>query len=445
MPLPTARSSSSSNGRRWFSPAAVHCVSLVVALAWILVCGRGQWFFFDEWDFLKLSSTDLLTPHLGHWSTAPMLVTAGLRELVGLGSYWPYLLTAVLVHLGIAHVLWRLLRRAGVSPWIAVLLAFVVALFGAGAENILWAFQFGFLGAVLLNLVAVLLVDRASRERYWRGYAPVVALTVLSLTFSGTALPLIGAVAIVALRRVGLWRTALLIAPSAAVYLAWYLHARSNPVYFMPPGPTGYSVITLVREMGGFAFRMLVGGLDGLTPVPFLGPVLFLAIAVYATVRAPRLWTRAPLVLALAAAAIAFALLTAYSRFYFAADTAASSRYIYLTTVLLIPLIGLLCTELASLHRGVEPAIAAALALTAVYGGHLLLQAGEAQAVVEQGTRAKIYAVVDELAVHDVDISSRPDPVYAPSLTVGDLRALVAAGAFSTDQLHPSPTNGGQK
>lgn len=445
MPSPTARSRSSVGGRRWLSPATAHYVSLVVAFAWILVCAREQWFFFDEWDFLKLSSTDFLTPHLGHWSTVPMLVTAGLRELVGLGSYWPYLLTAVLVHLGIAHVLWRLLRRAGVTPWIAVLLAFAIALFGAGSENILWAFQFGFLGAVLLDLIAVLLVDRATRERYWRGFAPVVALTVASLMFSGTALPLIGGVAVVALRRVGLWRAALLVAPSAAVYLAWYLYAQSNPVYFMPPGPSGYPVLSLVGRMGGFAFRMLSGGLDGLTPVPFLGLILFLCLVVYATVRGPLLWQRAPLVLGLAASAVAFALLTAYSRFDFTTDTATSSRYIYLTTVLLMPLIGLLSTELAALHPRVELAIVAALGLTTVYGGHVLLQTGQAQAGIEQDTRAKIYAVVDELAVPDVDISSRPDPVYAPSLTVGDLRALVAAGALTADQLHPSPTNGGQK
>ncbi|MCS5734898.1 hypothetical protein [Herbiconiux daphne] len=419
--------------RTMLTPATVHYVSMAVAFAWLVVCGRGQWFFFDEWDFLKLSSIDYFTPHLGHWSTVPMLVTAATRQLFGLGSYWPYLVPTLLIHLGIAHALWRVMRRLRVAPWIAVALAFVVALFGAGSENVLWAFQFGFLGAVLLGLVAVLLTDRMTRQNYRRRFLAVALVSVLSLLFSGTALPMLVAIGVVALRRVGLWRTALLLTPAVAVYGAWYVYAKLNPVYFMPPGIKPGGVDKFVIDVPAFAVRMIVGGLDGLTPVPFFGYLLFGVLVLYGAIFARRLFTASPAALGLAAAAVAFALVTAVSRIDFSADTSMSSRYIYLTTVLLVPLIGLLCTRLAAANRWVGIAIVAALGLTAVYGGYVMRVTGQAQAITEQATRDVFYATVALIGEpgRDVNISAYPDPAFAPSVTVGDIRAFVDAGLLT--------------
>ena len=49
----------------------------------ILVLGRNQWFYYDEWSFLVPNDVrELLAPHVGHLSAAPTLLTWGLRALV---------------------------------------------------------------------------------------------------------------------------------------------------------------------------------------------------------------------------------------------------------------------------------------------------------------------------------------------------------------------------
>ena len=389
----------------------------------------GQWFFFDEWDFIKLSTVDYLTPHLGHWSTIPMLLTGALVRTVGLGSYWPYLVPTVLVHLGLAHVLWRLMLRARVSPWIATALATVMALFGAGSENILWAFQFGFLGAVLLGSIALLVADALSRERFRRLYPAIVALSVTSLLFSGTAIPMLVALGLVSWRRVGILRAVALLSPAVVVYVIWYAYAKLNPTYFMPGSMIG-GFHQLFIDVPAFALRMLVGGLDGLTPIPFLGVVLLAGLAGYFVLTLRRLWSDRPVVVAFVAAAVFFALLTAVSRIGFSGDTATSSRYIYLTTALLLPLIGVALTRLGSVNRALQVSILVVLIVTAIYGAATLRREALAQAAIEQETRGILNAAV--AIIHDpsldISISAYADPVYAPMLTVGDLRALVEAG-----------------
>ncbi|MGA1835547.1 hypothetical protein VD659_01320 [Herbiconiux sp. 11R-BC] len=427
--MPTAPSSPS-RLRRVLTPRTAHYATLVVALVWILFCARGQWFFYDEWDFLKLSSTDFLTPHLGHWSTAPMLLTAALRQTIGLGSYWPYLVPAILIHLGIAHLLWRIMLRARVTPWIATALGAVVALYGAGAENVLWAFQVGFLGAVLIGLIAVLLADGLSRENYRRRAPGIILLTAVSLTFSGTALPMLAAVGLVVWRRVRFWRAVLILAPSAAVYAVWYAYVKLHPVYFMPPGMRIDSADKVLIDVPAFAVRMLVGGFQGLSPVPFLGWMIFAALILYAAFTARRLWSAMPMIVGLSAAAVLFAIVTAASRIDFSADTSTSGRYIYLTTVLLVPLGGAAFTRLASLRRAAEWVVVASLAALAVSGAHVMLVQGRQQAATELGARDILNASI--AIMHDpalrVSDSAYPDPASAPSLTVGDLRALVDGG-----------------
>ena len=51
------------------------------------------------------------------------------------------------------------MRRAGVGPWTATIVAAVFVLFGPGEENIVWAFQFTFVGAIMFGLVHLILSD----------------------------------------------------------------------------------------------------------------------------------------------------------------------------------------------------------------------------------------------------------------------------------------------
>ncbi len=55
-----------------------------------------------------------------HWSTLPVIVFRTLFAIFGVAHYLPYAVVVVAVHLGVCIVLWVLLRRVAVNPWIAV-------------------------------------------------------------------------------------------------------------------------------------------------------------------------------------------------------------------------------------------------------------------------------------------------------------------------------------
>jgi len=63
------------------------------------------------------------------------------------------------------------MHRAGVRPWSATVLASLFVLFGAGAANILWAFQISFVGSVAFGLTHLLLADHDGPfdRRDWLG------------------------------------------------------------------------------------------------------------------------------------------------------------------------------------------------------------------------------------------------------------------------------------
>ena len=155
------RVSRSKGSARWalavFGVLAVASVPLYLALA------RHEWFFLDEWDFLANRTAwnlgDLLRPHTDHWTTLPILAWRALWWTVGLRSYLPYVFLSVLAHVAVAALTRAVMRRAGVDPWIATIVAGVVLFFGAGAENIMYAFQITFTGALAFGLGQLLLAD----------------------------------------------------------------------------------------------------------------------------------------------------------------------------------------------------------------------------------------------------------------------------------------------
>lgn len=79
--------------------------------------------------------------------------------LVGLRSYAPYHVLAIGLHLKAAALLRVIMRRAGVVPWISTVPASLIAFFGTASQEILWAFQIAFSGALVLGLVQLLLAD----------------------------------------------------------------------------------------------------------------------------------------------------------------------------------------------------------------------------------------------------------------------------------------------
>lgn len=415
-----------------WNPRVAHYVTLALGFAAIMIIGTfvgsGQWFFGDDWAILvPRYDDDVLVPHVGHWNLVPALVFPAVRNWLGLGSYPPFLALAVLAHLVVAHLVWRILGRVGVAPWIATVLAALVVFLGAGAENVLWAFQFGFMGAIALALGAVLLADRLPLT--WRTSAGVIVLSALAVTFSGSALPVIAAAAVLAWVRHGLPRAVLLFLPAGAGYLAWYLLvARFQPV----PG-TGIHSLGEAGNALLFAAGMYGGGLGRMLPLIVLGVLPAAAVAVWFFVTLRRGFTgvAAP-AYALVIGSVVFAGLTAWSRSSFGLTAAASQRYAYLTIVLLLPALGILLTLLAARSRTYSIGVPVALvALVAFNAGLLVVEAG-AQSVREAESRGRIMAALDAvLADPDGQAALSPaDPKWSPDLLGSDLLQLERWGQF---------------
>ena len=200
-----------------FITGEVGCFSAFVWLA------RFEWFVGDEWDFLSTRTVgnlnELFTPHNQHWSTLPILEYRLLWQLFGLRSYLPYLIVVVTLHLTVATLLRVVMRRAGVSPWIATVTALVFALFGAGYDNIVFAFQSGYDGSLVFGLTSLLLADHEGRFNRRDIFAMLAGLA--SLMCSGVGVTMVIVVATAVLLRRGARPALAHAAPLAALYLIW--------------------------------------------------------------------------------------------------------------------------------------------------------------------------------------------------------------------------------
>jgi hypothetical protein len=336
--MPTSPSSTVSS-----RPRQVHYLTIGVAALILIYESTREWFFLDEWDFLanrgvKLGRDGLFFPHNEHWSTIPILIWRGLFNLVGVRYYWIYALPLIIASLGAAHLLWRLMLRHSVDPWVAALLAASFMVLGVGWQDLIWAFQIGFVGSLLFGLLAIDAVDRGKQ------YVPAV-WGLCAIMCSGLGVPMVVAVALVALahRRV---RAALIAAlVPGLVFLIWWVAIGHSSA------PT---VFTNTRQLPLYIWTGLTAGLAGYFDLPrVVGAVLVIGLA------AAAVWLRSiPAVLA--ASSIFLFAFVGIGRLQDGASEAAVSRYSYFAVALLLPLAGQLITTVWR-HRNLREIVIAAL------------------------------------------------------------------------------------
>jgi len=319
------------------------------------------------------------------------------------------------------------MRRTRANPWISTALAFLLMVLGSGAENILWAFQIGYMGAILLGLIVILMVDQNELGR--RRQVAVVLLSIWSVTFSGTAIPVLLAAGLVSLARRGAVKSLLLLGPSALLYVGWY-------VIFVRGQASPYSAST-INELGvgvpQYLGSFLVDGLGKVLPFPDLGAIALFCLMVWATLTITQWRGVSTAAYALAAAALLQGVLTAYSRLLLGFEAASSSRYVYGLVALLLPAIALAFTWFARHRRSVIAVIVSLVLIVAAYNGVLLRREAAAQSAIERATQQRLYAALDLVLQSDdaIDPNIRPVPIYAPNVSVGDLKEMNARGWIS--------------
>jgi hypothetical protein len=362
---------------RWaaWTFAAVAAVAVPV----ILYQGRNQWFFADEWDFLAYRSAgsfhDLMAPHVQHWTTFGILVYRALWWLVGINHYWPYQLCLVSLHVAVAAQVRAVMRRANVNAWIATAAASLFLVFGTGRQDIVWAFQIAFTGAIAFGLAQLLLADHDGP--FDRRDVIGIGFGFLALMCSAVGVGMAFAVGIATFLRRG-WRIALAhTAPLAAVFLVWSV-SYGRDAYGGPKGDLG-SVASFVRDQFTALFK-------GFGQVPGVGVVLALAVVVGVPLAVSRLtWAQfrrygGPTV-GLAVAGIGLAVTSGYGRaiggaFVMPAD---ASRYLYVMAALLLPTVAVAVSAFVDRWRIALP-IAVAIFLVGVPQNVVKLHASGAEA-----------------------------------------------------------------
>lgn len=353
---------------RWWQAAmgsdrvalGAHIGSLALGAILILWLDRHMWFLYDEWAFFAIIHPAaergdwvhfLFAPYLNHWVTIPNLTWEAVYHVAGARLYSLYLVPVVAAHLSVVAMVRAILRRAGVGAWAATLLSLIILLPGPGVGLVTFGWQIEFLGSMAFGLAQLLISDHDGPPD-WRDALGVVC-GLLGLMCSGVALALVALVGInLGLR--GRWRAAVLaVAPLAAVYVVWYVaigHAGA-------PHQTPAQLALLPQ----FVWAGVAATLDGMLALKGVAGVILLA-AIYLLVRS-RVDLRAPglsLVGAMAAAGVLFFAITGLGRVQGGVDYATQSRYLYVGTVLLMPLLGVLVCRFVLTPR-LMPVVAGAL------------------------------------------------------------------------------------
>jgi hypothetical protein len=384
---------------------SIWALALLLALsgALLMYMGRGLTFYYDEWEWILHDYGGgihwMLLAHVGNISFFPAGIYKVMFHLVGLDHYAAFRLNVVVLHLICGALIYVMAARR--IPRLPALLGATLILFlGAAWEDLLWAFQVGYLLSVAGGLATLALLD--SKRSQVLDLLAMLCLLVAAGS-SSLGIPIMVGVAVELVHGRGQRRLWIVLIP-AAFYSLWYLTYGVSQV-------TEESVIHAPRfaaELAAAAFGGLVGqGLDVGQPLAVAG----LAIVLYCLARRPPV---SPRLAGLLTAALALWVVIAVARSTISIPE--ESRYIYLGAVLIV-LIGV------ELLRGVAiaprtSALAALVVGACTLAGLPLLQMGSSHLRgISSTVTAELGAL--EIAAAYAPPEYRPDPMYAPPVYAG--------------------------
>jgi len=329
-----SESGSDQRGRWRLGPSDVAVLVATLGATGLLIwLGLGLTFFADEWTIIAdrvVTAEDLLRPFNEHWLAVTIVVYRAMLELVGMGSYVPYLALLAGLHAVVALLVYALVRRRTL-PWIAVGIMGIVLLFGSGFENLFWGAQIGFVGATALGLGALLLLDDLPTLPGPGRAAAATGLLTVGVMTSGYGLFMLGLVGLDVLldpkRRK--WVAPLLI--PVALYVAWYVTlGRSGIATFGNPftAETLAELPVFIVDGMATAFGSAVGG------GAIMGRILVVALAVRIGYLAAHRRTIPRRAIACLLAIVAEYTIVGFVRARLDVDASLYTRYAYLSGIL---------------------------------------------------------------------------------------------------------------
>jgi hypothetical protein len=311
-------------------------------------------------------------------------------------------------------------------------------LLGPAWQDLLWPFQFGFLGSVAGGLGALVLLDRDSR----RADIGACACLVASVACSGVGLPFLAGVLVELAWRRRSWRRLWIPAIPLGLFVIWYEVIGKSASSSSFTSPT--SIVHSIDSDTATTVGALVG--RGSTVGYVLTAVLGVAIIV-AVVRGPGRAAR----LAMATSGLlAFWMLTLLAR---GVSQDSASRYLYPAAALALIAAGELPALITRSHRGRHApstsdwirrvgmvaacGVVAYAALAIWWNAGALTDASRGLGGVSAQVKAELGAVT--LAGAALPASFQPDGARMPQVTVGPYMKAVAEFGSPT----PSPTDVG--
>ena len=413
---------------------ALHWATLVAAFGFLVYATRDQWFDSDEWNFLarrRLVGSDefagIWEAHNRHWVTLPVLLYRFLFSVFGVSTYAPYLVVLLVLHLGVAHLLWRLMLRFHVDDVLATVAAAIYALAGAGWENVTNGFQISLVGSLFFGLAAVLVVHDRDLSR--RQYAFVWILLLASLMCSGIGVTLVAVVVVIVLLRGGI-RPALIVGsvPTAA-YLLWYALQGQHA----PASAGEQPLSTALQATPAFLWRGLTSAVDAQTRFEGVGAVVVVLLVVWIlrhTNLSDSAW-RDSTVLALGAALSLC--LTALGRSGLGTDNATAPRYAYVTLALLVPLVALALDRLLGTGAVRAVVIVLGVGFLAVAAGATVVSNANAAGIREQEQERRVLAAAELTRRDPQFLETIVVPIYMPDLDIDAIRRLDDEGKLPGD------------
>jgi hypothetical protein len=331
---------------------------------------RGSSFSVDDWTWIEYRRTNsvdtFLAPYNGHLSLIPIAIYRLMFALVGIGDFVPYrvLLFVVASVTGLAIFEYA---RHRIGAFGAVIVATLLLFVGPGWNDTMQPFQIAWLIAVATGLLALTMLDR--RRRAADIAACLLIAVSLASTSSGVALA-VGVAVDIALRR-RTWRDAWIVGAPVLLYVVWAIHYHPAQIQI---SALWAAPLNLAQASASAVAGVL--GLSGVSPVDLNGVAVTFGIALLALAAAAAIarartgwdWTR---FCSLAAALVAFSLLTTLARSF---QSPLVSRYIYVSCVL-ITLMGVELARGISLPLRARAGLAA-ITLVAVVSNVGVLQSG---------------------------------------------------------------------
>jgi hypothetical protein len=389
----------------------------------LLVAGRNQWYFFDEWRLIVervvqpgdvTNFERLFRPDGEHVIALPLALFIVLAKVGGLDSYWPFIIANVVVRLATLWAADDIVRRFGGRRAARFMVMVSIAFFGDGFESL---FGQSLIFAGLTLLFCLLALREAVRDdvSIARSGAMATGFLVAAVFSTSYAFPMVLGVALYfALSRRPMAAVGALVVPPAVFVIVRALAGGSySEQQEISPRFVGLYVDYVQAGLTA------VG--EGVTGLVGLGLAAFAAIVVASVLLAERRGTTA-LVAAITLAVVAFYGQASLSRSALGAGQASSSRYVFFCGVLLFVMLGA-----AWAARRVTPKQAG------VVGILLIISLGNSLGRLVDGYDffvSKMSLSHDRLSVgfvaHDDWPDLVPDPDWAPDLRYERLDGVIA-------------------